>query len=380
MSKRCGFILSLLVVVFVSVCCVARADNTKENKLPFTYEIKDKEVIITGYTGEDSVINIPSKIEGYDVTRIGEDVFANMSWITEVTLPEGIVQIDREAFSNCTGLTGIILPESLERIEMLVFAGCDGLTEIHIPKNVTRIKGGAFACNNIEKITVDKENEIFVADGNCLIDAVVEPTRGNLRITLVAVAKDFDIPEYIEGIASYTFYRNENITTIEFTDEMKYISVSAFEECDNLIAVVMPKNLQELSSNMFAGCDNLREVVFKEETLLQGSQTVSRVFWNCKNIEIMELPRGLTEIHDTMFSRCVNLELVKIQDGAERIRAFRGCRSLTKIEIPASVTSISTGVFDGCKDLIIYGVEGSAAHEYAVNNGIPFESVQEGEK
>ncbi|MCD7775731.1 MAG: carboxypeptidase regulatory-like domain-containing protein [Clostridiales bacterium] len=59
-------------------------------------------------------------------------------------------------------------------------------------------------------------------------------------------------------------------------------------------------------------------------------------------------------------------------------RAFYGCIYLTSITIPAAVTSIGSNAFEGCDDnLIIYGYDGTAAEEYANENGITFISLGE---
>ena len=55
--------------------------------------------------------------------------------------------------------------------------------------------------------------------------------------------------------------------------------------------------------------------------------------------------------------------------------AFADCSSLTTVTIPSSVTSIGDNAFGGCDSLTIKCSEGSAAHNYAVENSINYELI-----
>ena len=71
------------------------------------------EVKITGYSGSDTEIVIPSEIGGKTVTRIGNYAFRNCSGLTSIVLPDSLKTIGDYAFCNCSGLSGIDLPDSL---------------------------------------------------------------------------------------------------------------------------------------------------------------------------------------------------------------------------------------------------------------------------
>ena len=53
--------------------------------------------------------------------------------------------------------------------------------------------------------------------------------------------------------------------------------------------------------------------------------------------------------------------------------AFADCQAFSSIIIPSSVKSIAPDAFEGCLDLTIIGEEGSAAHQFAMDYGFPFE-------
>lgn len=354
---------------FLAQALAVQGNTTSKD---FVYEIINGKVRITGYTGNGSVVNIPATIAGIDVTAIGGKAFADMPWIREIILPEGIERIENEAFYNCTGITEITLPQSLHTILGRGFCGCDGLTVINIPKGVVSIGGGSFSAKNIETIVVEEGNQNYIVDGNCLIEIPDNPEK---MITLVSAARDFEIPEYVEAIDSGCFFENENITEVELPDTIEYIGGRAFEGCENLLVADMPESLQIIENSAFRNCINLKEVIFPVNIELR-IQSGSGFFYNCRKLEIIELPHGMPEIDNTMFGKCSKLEYIKIRSGMSLISNLSWCTSLKRIEIPGEVGKIAESAFAGCQEVTIYGVEGSVAHEFALKNGIPFESIR----
>lgn len=108
----------------------------------FTWTASLGVATITGYTGSDDVVWVPSEIGGYPVVRIGDNCFAGLP-LTEVVLPEGILEIGNNAFYD-TPINNMNLPNSLISIGNNAFESCTGLIEIDIPSNVTSIGDEAF--------------------------------------------------------------------------------------------------------------------------------------------------------------------------------------------------------------------------------------------
>ena len=109
---------------------------------------------ITGYNGTDTVVVIPSKINGVTVETIDHAAFQN-SAVTSVTIPDSVTAIHDGAFVNCTSLKSVTLPSSLSSISESLFFGCSQLTTIHIPDFVSSIQSYAFNdCRNLETIRI----------------------------------------------------------------------------------------------------------------------------------------------------------------------------------------------------------------------------------
>ena len=66
-----------------------------------------KTVTITKYTGTESTVILPSTINSWPVTKIGEDAFQDNTTITSVTIPANVTEIGSNAFADCTNLTSV---------------------------------------------------------------------------------------------------------------------------------------------------------------------------------------------------------------------------------------------------------------------------------
>ncbi|MBE6855537.1 MAG: leucine-rich repeat domain-containing protein, partial [Ruminococcus sp.] len=117
----------------------------------FTYSISDTGAMITGYTGEDTVIVIPETVgDGTSVTEIGERAFYECTALTGVTFPDTLTGIGWDAFYGCTSLTSVTIPESVTFIKSYAFSDCTSLSEIVLSEGLTELGCRVFAKTAIE--------------------------------------------------------------------------------------------------------------------------------------------------------------------------------------------------------------------------------------
>lgn len=105
---------------------VTSSTTTSSTTLPssiFIYYIEDGRAIITGFTGTDEHMVIPSHIDGFEVYAVAANAFEKYS-LKSVIVSEGVEEIDWFAFYNCKELTSITLPSSIRRIGYSAFDGC----------------------------------------------------------------------------------------------------------------------------------------------------------------------------------------------------------------------------------------------------------------
>lgn len=129
--------------------------GTDEVEGDYSYWIQDGTVEITGYSGSDTKITIPSTIEDYTVTSIGYVAFRGNENIESISIPNGVTDIGIGAFADCTNLTNINIPNSVTSIGNGAFQHCTNLTNISIPNSVTCIESTTFEfCTKLKSINM----------------------------------------------------------------------------------------------------------------------------------------------------------------------------------------------------------------------------------
>ena len=156
---------------------------------------------ITGYVESDTVVVIPSKINGFTVETIGHGAFER-SAVTSVTIPDSVTFISDIAFANCSNLTNISIPNSVTSIGSSAFDGCTKLESITLPSSLRSISRALFfGCSQLTTI---------------------------------------QIPDSVSSIQAYAFYTCENLETIRIPVSVTFIESYAFDRCPNLMTVTYP--------------------------------------------------------------------------------------------------------------------------------------------
>lgn len=113
--------------------------------------------VITGYYGGSSVVIIPSKIQGKNVTGIGNNCFKNSN-ITSVQIPETVKSIGSAAFQGCVKLRNVIFADTKVEVTIGIsaFKGCESLKNINLPVT-SSIGTSAFeGCSSLESVDIKK--------------------------------------------------------------------------------------------------------------------------------------------------------------------------------------------------------------------------------
>ena len=111
------------------------APQTTEPKgSKFLYEVNEGKATITGYTGNETYIVIPSFIDGYQVESVGENAF-NSSKVTTVVISEGVKSVDWFAFYTCPQLTSVTIPTSVTSIGYSAFEGAAPSFTVYCQQN-----------------------------------------------------------------------------------------------------------------------------------------------------------------------------------------------------------------------------------------------------
>jgi hypothetical protein len=121
---RTGLLLLLLLLTLPAVV-----------QAQFTYTTNNRSITITGYTGTNAVMTIPSSTNGLPVTSIGDDAFSFCTSLTSITIPDSVTSIGEEAFYGCTVLQSGIIGNGVTNIGQYAFWDCLSLTGVYFQGN-----------------------------------------------------------------------------------------------------------------------------------------------------------------------------------------------------------------------------------------------------
>ena len=217
--------------------------NEEAVSVDWSYELlEDGTIEITGCdisyddTSEEVKVVVPSQIDGYDVTIIGNVAFESKDCITSIVIPEGVKSIGDNAFANCIGLTSVEIPSSVTSIGFRVFGGCDSLTSIQVAE----------------------DNEVYDSRNNC--NAIIE-TASN---TLIQGCNSSIIPSDVINITSDAFSDLDSLSNIEIPSSVTNIGDFAFSDCDNLTSIEIPSSVVSIGDCAFYSCGGLINIQVDE--------------------------------------------------------------------------------------------------------------------
>ncbi len=324
MRTKVKKLTSILLAVIMAFSLFTIAPITASAAISDDYEyaygvLEDGTAEITYYYGSQTELEIPSEIDGYTVTSIGDYVFYHCTTsLTSVIIPNSVTSIGTWAFRKCTSLANATIGDSVTSIGMEAFEDCTSLTSITIPDSVTSIGKGAFeGCTSLASITIPNS---VTSIGRYAFDDTLwynNQPDGIVYAGKVAYKYKGTMPEN---------------TSIILKEGTKGIAGSAFHECANLKSITIPDGVISIGEDAFIACTSLKNVI---------------------------IPNSVTSIGDFAFDCCYSLTSVTMGNSVTSIgeSAFDFCESLASITIPDSVTSIGECAFSGCKSLTAINVD-----------------------
>ena len=175
-------------------------------------------VSVTGWTGEDTTLEVPAEIDGIPVVDIGENAFAGKELLEKIILPEGVAALGEAAFADCYSLEEVVIPASVAQVGQNPFAGCE----------------------NLKKISL--------ADGQAALQLINGVLFGDGGARLIFCPKLLPMERY---------------TVPEGTER---IDARAFSHCSKLLSVTLPDGVTDIGADAFEGRVNLTLVVGRGST------------------------------------------------------------------------------------------------------------------
>lgn len=151
-----NFYKTIILIIIVFICflsnSIVASAVTEQQSEGWIYTIEDNVVKITGYTGTETVLNIPSEIDGYQVYSITG--LAGNNNITEVNIPESVEGIEDNAFCNCENLKTVNCPSTLLYIGIGAFENCVELSNVRLTSDNLYIYDYAFNNTSLRVISI----------------------------------------------------------------------------------------------------------------------------------------------------------------------------------------------------------------------------------
>ena len=291
----------------LELMCREKLITTKSINL---YEVAAKK---TGIVDRISIIDkyIKEKLEG---KHSSTDFVIENGILTEyvgsggdVVIPEGVTEIGKKVFAESKTLTGVTYPQSLKIIGEEAFANCNGLTSVTIPRGVTEIWFGAFDwCKNLKDVFIDDLAAWCKIEFGGIYANCGNPLSAGARLHVNGVAlTELVIPEGVENVANYAFFRCAGLENVVIPEGVKSIGEYAFFECTKLKSISLPEGLTSIGDGAFLRCKKLTEVKIPKTVTSIGD----RAFMDCRKLADLVLSEGVELLGDQAFGDCGQLRI-----------------------------------------------------------------------
>ena len=373
----------------------------------FEYEIIDGKVRITDFSGNESIVVVPSEIDGKKVAIIGENAFSNKN-VRAVSIPDGVEKIEKSAFEDSDGLAtlrlpfvgdgegeygfgyifgakrydenAVHIPSSLDMVIIgqdcrevadNAFSGCKMLSAICFEGNIEKIGQFAFFecfdlvcisfgrldgkileyafayCSSLYSIKLDGANEI--ANGALLSCSSLN------SVTLPFVGGNSEKNQYLGYIfgAESPEYNDEfvpsSLRKVDIADGCESVADRAFSSCKYITEINLPKTVNSIGIRAFYACRSLKEIDLRGEVKELGDDA----FLGCDSLKKAVLGDNLESIGMQAFYLCSSLEEIDIPQNVSEIKpsSFYGCSALERISF-GGVRKIGKDAFGKCTSLI----------------------------
>lgn len=257
---------------------------------------------ITGltYTGANqSVIKIPSQIDGVEITTLGEYCL----------------------YHNNANITEIYIPETITKMEFRAIYEVENLTKLYY--NATDLIG------------------LTVSDNGNFTDCGIKS--GGYEII---------IGKNVQSIPSYFMYNSENV--YNRTNKVNAITFEEGSICSRIgsyafaysyiTELVLPSTIETYGEGVFRDCRELKCIQGFRKNVDKINQYM---FYNCQSLESFDIPNGITSIDKSAFAGCTTITEIIIPNSVVTIGefAFADCSNVKTLTIGESVKNVYNYAF-----------------------------------
>ena len=190
----------------------------------------------------------------------------------------------------------LIISDTVEKFDTEILTKCKNIESIYIGANIRHKLAWPLSTGegeNINKIEVSPDNEVYMSRGNCIINKATK--------TLVRGCKTSIIPAdgSVETIGIHAFQGVVGLKNIVIPDCIKVISIGAFSLCRDLESIVLPAGLETIYEGVFSSCQKLVSVDLNGLTVIPD-----RMFRSCFLLSEVKGSENIVEIGEGAFDFC----------------------------------------------------------------------------
>ena len=177
--------------------------------------------------------DLTGKYQVKDSTRVVADEVFRACRLTEVLLPNGLVNIGGGyAFAYCNNLESIIIPDTVTEMGSGVFEACRNLKKVVLSNALTVVPSYAFEnCENLESIYM---------------------------------------PDSVTEIGEYAFYQCAALEKVAFSESLTTIGEMAFGECSKISSIRLPNSVKVIENQAFYECTGLKSLTLSTNLVSIG--------------------------------------------------------------------------------------------------------------
>lgn len=311
------------------------------NQPLFTFTTNnDGTLAVSGYNGTPPAnLTIPTNFSTNAVTAIGTNAFTGMTNITNLIVPDGIVDIRSNAFLQCSNLAAVTIGDTVTNVGLASFEDCTALTTVSLGTNLQNIGTSAFQSAGLTSLVIPNSTTNI----------------GSLAFFSCTALTNVTIGTGVVNLGNSAF-QNSGLTSVVIPDSVTNIGGAAFENCTAITNVTMGTNVTVIGSAAFAANTHLAGLTIPPSVTVIGGQA----FVVCLDLTNIVIPASVTTVGDQAFGDCPSLTNISVATNNPALTSVGGVlfdineKSLlaypdgnpaTAYTVPGTVTNIEGNAF-----------------------------------
>lgn len=333
----------------------------------------------TAFKGVSSDFAFPEFVYFTGITSLVEGAFSGSN-ITEIVLPNNLINIENYCFDGCRKLKDIYVIKNINGVEMHirelpsirevrtgVFRNCSSLAKLTLPDSVTAIDNYAFGGTAFDRVIL---NSTDIQEGDLRLPIGITTIAGSAfeterwtpqtttnRLKHLEIPRTFRITDYAlidgknyedfvveDGHSSYRVDEEGVLKDVNGGTLLRYPPKKAYVETYDLPAV------QRIVEYAFFAVKGIDHITSNEHATVQVILDGFCMDSDVKSVDISRLA-NISEIKPNSYRGCKYLENISLPNigNIKKIgtHAFDGCSALTEITIPRGIEEIEMDASGG---------------------------------